>query len=119
VHRDIRALEEAGIPIIRETGIGYSLIKEAAAFITAEKLVSGLTDAVNGTNYSSALYKIKAVMRNAEKDYIENIDERIHVIKVNRPLPLQSGPSAAIILDAIAGKKLIGYSRTSILWAEC
>jgi predicted DNA-binding transcriptional regulator YafY len=120
VYRDMRSLEEAGIPIIGEAGIGYSLMEgyrlppvmftreEATAFITAEKLVSSLTDAVNGTNYSSALYKIKAVMRNAEKDYIEHIDERIQVVKANRPLPLQSGINPLqTILDAIAGKKVM------------
>jgi predicted DNA-binding transcriptional regulator YafY len=56
VYRDIRALLDAGIPIIGSPGIGYSLVQgfklpplmftqaEAIAFLTAEKLVNELTD---------------------------------------------------------------------------
>lgn len=126
VYRDIRSLEEGGIPIIGEAGVGYSLMdgyrlppvmftrEEAMAFITAEKLVAGLTDEVNLSNYSNALYKIKAVLRNAEKEYIETIDDRIQVVKASRPpvLQLQSGINPLqTILNGIAGKKVIrlGY----------
>ena len=56
VYRDISALEEAGVPIIGESGIGYSLAdgyrlppvmftkEEATSFLTAEKLVEKFTD---------------------------------------------------------------------------
>ena len=56
VYRDIRSLEEAGVPLIGEAGIGYSLVdgfrlppilftkEEAMALITAEKLVEKVTD---------------------------------------------------------------------------
>lgn len=56
VYRDIRALEEAGIPIVGNPGVGYSLIEgfklpplmftheEALSFLIAEKLVNELTD---------------------------------------------------------------------------
>lgn len=120
VYRDIRSLEEGGIPIIGEAGVGYSLMEgyrlppvmftreEAMAFITAEKLVGGLTDAANLSNYSNALYKVKAVLRNAEKDYIENIDDRIEVVKLNRPASLQQQVNPLQkILHGIAGKKLM------------
>jgi len=99
VYRDIRSLEEAGIPIIGEAGVGYSLLdgyrlppimftrEEATAFITAEKLVSRLTDDANGRSYSSAMDKVRAVLKTVEKDYLENIDEKIEVIKANRGVP--------------------------------
>lgn len=120
VYRDVRSLEEAGIPIIGEAGVGYSLTEgyrlppvmftreEATAFITAEKLVAGLTDAEHLATYSNALYKVKAVLRLAEKDYIDTIDDRIQVLKVKRPVtdqitinPLQT------ILTALAEKKVV------------
>ena len=56
VYRDIQTLEEAGVPIASESGIGYSLMEgyrlppvmftntEAIAFITAEKLIEKFTD---------------------------------------------------------------------------
>ena len=56
VYRDIQTLIEAGVPILSETGIGYSIMEgyrlppimftreEALAFLTAEKLVQQFTD---------------------------------------------------------------------------
>ena len=120
VYRDIRSLEEAGIPIIGEAGVGYSLVEgyrlppvmfsreEAVAFITAEKLVTKLTDPANGIIYSSALDKVRAVLKTTEKDYLENIDDRIEVIRSNRlpDLNPQHNPLQNI-LKAIAGKSVI------------
>lgn len=92
VYRDIRTLEEAGIPLIGEAGVGYSImdgyklppvmftLEEATAFLTAEKLVEKLTDASTKTAYTSAMYKVRSVLRNTEKDYLENIEEHIQVI---------------------------------------
>ena len=69
-YRDIRALEESGVPIISEAGLGYSLVEgyrlppvmfskeEAIAFLTAEKLIEKFTDAETFQVYSSGLYKI-------------------------------------------------------------
>ncbi|CAM4424651.1 Predicted DNA-binding transcriptional regulator YafY, contains an HTH and WYL domains [Pedobacter westerhofensis] len=120
VYRDIRSLEQGGIPIIGEAGIGYSIMEgyrlppvmfsreEATAFITAEKLVTNLTDAKNGNSYSLALDKIRAVLKTSDKDYLENIDHRIEVVTNNRgpEISLQQN-RLQIILNAIAEKKLM------------
>src|SRR5579863_437530 len=96
VYRDIRTLEEAGIPLIGEAGVGYSIMdgyrlppvmftrEEATAFLTAEKLMEKLTDPSSDENYKSAMYKIRSVLRMAEKDFLENIDGHIEVIKSRR-----------------------------------
>ncbi len=93
VYRDIRTLEQAGIPIIGEAGLGYSLVEgyrlppvmfspeEALAFLTAEKLVAQLTDGPNADNYSSAMFKIKAVLDQDKKDLLQNIGDHIEVFK--------------------------------------
>ncbi len=93
VYRDVKTLEEAGIPLIGEAGVGYSIVDgyrlppvmftrdEAAAFLTAEKMVGKLTDAANGASYSSAMYKIKAVLKNNDKDYLETLENNIEVLK--------------------------------------
>lgn len=123
VYRDIRSLEEGGVPIIGEAGVGYSLVEgyrlppvmftreEAMSFITAGKLVEGLTDAVNLRNYSNALYKVKAVLHSTEKDYLEHMDDRIEVLRVNRPVAqeVQLNPLQTI-LKAIAEKKVMRLS---------
>jgi len=121
VYRDIRSLEEGGIPIIGEAGLGYSLVEgyrlppviftreEATALITAEKLVLSLTDTANGNSYSLALDKIRAVLKTTDKDYLEHIDHRIEVIKNNKRKPelLAQANPLQIILNAIASKKVM------------
>lgn len=90
VYRDIKTLKTAGIPIIGDTGIGYSILegykmppilfneKEAMALLTAEKLIGQVTDKETETFYLSAMTKIKAVLRSSEKDSLESLNESIH-----------------------------------------
>jgi predicted DNA-binding transcriptional regulator YafY len=92
VYRDIRTLELAGIPILGEAGVGYSLMpgyrlppvqfnrKEAMSFVTAEKLISKLTDNATRQAYESALYKIKAVLRSREKELLDDISRHIEFV---------------------------------------
>ena len=93
VYRDMRSLEEAGVPIVGEAGIGYSLMEgyklppvlfskeEALALVTAEKMVDKFTDDATQRNYRSALYKIKAVLRVQEKDLLERVEDSILVLE--------------------------------------
>ena len=118
VYRDIRSLEEAGIPLSGEAGVGYSIMdgyrlppvmftrEEAIAFLTAEKLVEKLTDETNGKNYKSAMYKIRSVLRSAEKDLLEQIDNQIEVLRVNKNSKLD-GNHTESILKAIAEKRVL------------
>jgi len=121
VYRDIRSLEEAGIPLYGEAGIGYSLVEgyrlppvmftpnEAVAFITAEKLMGKFTDASLQQHYTEAMYKIKAVLRGNEKDLLENLENQIivdeKVSNDNAP-----GNTLDILLKAIADKKAINLT---------
>ena len=96
VYRDVKTLEEAGIPLIGEAGVGYSIMdgyrlppvmftrEEATAFMTAEKLMEKLTDPSSDEHYKSAMYKIRSVLRMAEKDFLDNIDGHIEVLKSRR-----------------------------------
>ncbi len=88
-YRDIKALEESGVPIFTEEGKGYSLIEgyilppvmfteqEANALITAEKLVSRNKDKSLTKNHKEAITKVKAVLRYSNKDKAELLSERI------------------------------------------
>ncbi len=92
VYRDIKTLEEAGIPIIGEAGVGYSIMEgyrlppvmftkeEATALLTAEKLVEKLTDASTQEMYKAAMFKIKSVLRLTERDHLENMEQHIEVV---------------------------------------
>ncbi len=89
VYRDIKSLQEAGVPIGSENGIGYFIVEgyrlppvmftedEANALITADKLVQQKNEKSLSKNYTSALIKIKAVLRNQQKEKIELLAERI------------------------------------------
>jgi len=124
VYRDIRTLEEAGIPLAGEAGVGYSIMEgyrlppvmftkeEAIAFLTAEKMVEKLTDPSSVEHYRSAMFKIRSVLRYAEKDLLEDMSAYIEVVEnpylpagENRPVHLQT------ILKSIAAKEVldIGY----------
>jgi predicted DNA-binding transcriptional regulator YafY len=127
VYRDVHALQEAGVPVIGEAGTGYSLMEgyklppvmfnqdEASALLTAAKLMESKSDASSSRYYSSALDKIKAVLRYAEKDHIEEIDEHIAVlqhpaIQYETPAELHIQP----ILKAIAKAAVVEIRYTSI-----
>jgi len=95
VYRDIRALEEAGVPIGAEAGIGYYLMDhyhlppvmftadEASALLFGEKLMEKMSDQKTRENFCSALYKIKAILKPTEKDHLEKLQNRIAVYNFN------------------------------------
>lgn len=88
IYRDIRALEQAGIPILTEEGKGYSLMEhyrlppimftegQANALILAEQLVLKNKDASFIKDYSEAIDKIKAVLKHSIKDKANLLAER-------------------------------------------
>jgi len=92
VYRDIRTLEEAGVPITGEAGIGYSIMRhyhlppvmftkdEVMALLTAEKLATLLTDTTTTNHLNSAMHKIRAVIGNSDKESIETMDDKIAVL---------------------------------------
>ncbi len=75
IYRDIRTLEQAGIPVVTQEGKGYSLLEgyrlppvmftreEAIALLTAEKLASGLTDQLTAQLTGMAMDKLRAASR--------------------------------------------------------
>lgn len=91
IYRDIKALEQAGIPILTEDGKGYSLMEgyrippvmftenEANALITAEQLVLKNRDSSLIKEYTEAINKIKAVLLYSTKEKVELLANRIAV----------------------------------------
>lgn len=88
IYRDIRALEQAGVPILTEEGKGYTLMEgyrvppimfteaQANALILAEQLVLKNKDASFVKDYSEAIEKIKTVLRYSVKDKANLLAER-------------------------------------------
>ena len=90
IYRDIRTLEKSGIPIITEEGKGYSIMEgyhlppvlftedEANALITVEQLASKNKDQSLSENVSSAIEKIKAILRYSQKGNADLLADRIY-----------------------------------------
>lgn len=127
VYRDVNTLNEAGVPIIGEAGVGYSIaegyrlppvmftVEEATAFLTAEKLIEKLTDKKTFSIYQTALFKIKAILRSSEKDYIDNLQDHIAVLE-RHYLPRNEKESSYIqeILNCIVQKNVAAINYAAI-----
>ncbi|AUP80552.1 helix-turn-helix transcriptional regulator [Flavivirga eckloniae] len=80
IYRDIKALEQSGVPVLTEEGKGYTLMdgykvppvmfteSQANALILAEQLVLKNKDASFIKDYSEAIDKIKSILRYSTKD---------------------------------------------------
>jgi predicted DNA-binding transcriptional regulator YafY len=91
VYRDIRTLEEAGVPIIGEAGKGYSLAQgyrvppvmfteqEINALLTAQQYLNKGADKSVYNDLTNIATKIKAIIRYSEKEKAEKLQERIRV----------------------------------------
>jgi predicted DNA-binding transcriptional regulator YafY len=89
IYRDIKALEQAGVPILTEEGKGYSIMEgyrlppvmftesEANALITAEQLILKNKDASFVKEYTAAIEKIKSVLQFNTKDKANLLSNRI------------------------------------------
>ena len=88
IYRDIRALEQADVPILTEDGKGYSLMEgyrvppvmfteaQANALITAEQLVVNNKDISFVKHYTEAIEKIKSVLKYSIQDKANLLSER-------------------------------------------
>ena len=119
VYRDVKTLEEAGIPIIGEAGVGYSIMdgyrlppvmftrEEATAFLTAEKFVEKLTDVSTLEHYKSAMYKIRSILKTPEKTLLEEIDSSIEVFKSHNQVNTDNKDYIQTLLNCIGKKYMI------------
>jgi len=91
VYRDVKALVEQGIPVSFETGRGYFVVPgyflppvafnsdEANALLLMESVVHAFTDKSIQVHYSNALQKVKAVLRNSQKEKLEQLTQHIQL----------------------------------------
>jgi predicted DNA-binding transcriptional regulator YafY len=97
VYRDIAALAEAGVPILGEAGVGYSIMKgyhlppvhftveEATALITASVLIDRFADRSLMSSMTSALEKIRAVLPPDQQDHIARLESRMSLPESSQP----------------------------------
>lgn len=109
VYRDIRSLEESGVPIGAEAGVGYFLMdnyslppimfthEEASALLFGEKLMEQMSDESMKQNFVSSIYKIKAILKPSEKEHLEKLYNTVAVFNRNS----RNGESNSLFLSEI------------------
>lgn len=120
IYRDMVALGEAGIPIISEAGVGYSLVKgyhlppvmftaeEASALSIGGKLVEHLTDASLRKEMESALLKIRSVLPRERQDYLDRLERSIAIVSHNAATtPRLSSQTLTPIQRALAERRVL------------
>ncbi len=122
VYRDIKALNEQGIPVSFEPHRGYFIVngyflqpvsfstEEANALLLMESIVSAFADKSIHQHYSAALTKIKSVLRTTQKDSVEQLAANI---KLQVPeCFVQNFEYLTRIQQAISSRKIleIGYT---------
>ncbi len=121
IYRDIAALGEAGVPILAETGIGYSLMKgyllppvnfseqEAYALSTGVMLAQRMTTHSYNEKMQSALDKIKAVLPNEAKHRLELLANGMATPQANHP----QQADLSVLQQAIARQQLLTFEYLS------
>jgi predicted DNA-binding transcriptional regulator YafY len=117
IYRDVKTLENAGIPVVGEAGSGYSLMEgyklppvmftkqEVLSFITAEKLMETFSHQSLGNHYRSAMEKLRSVLKYSDKNLIQHIEKQIDIYNYQ---PQTGEPIKNVIptiLESIAEKR--------------
>ncbi len=117
VYRDVKALCEGGIPVSFEPLKGYFIVQgyflppvsftteEANALLLMERMVRGFADNSIHQHYSTALHKIKSVLRSSQKESIEWLDQNIKFQLP--PCVANDFDYLAVLQNAIAAKHAI------------
>lgn len=119
VYRDIKALDEAGVPIIGEAGVGYSVMEgyrlppilftkeEASAILLGAKFVQRFTDRADRRSFDAAMFKVKAVLRSSDKEYVEQLDSRIAIQAGPIPIENDAELHMSIIRQALVEQRIL------------
>lgn len=90
--RDIKSLIETGVPIGGDAGDGYFIVdgyhlppvvfnkEEAAAILLGAKMLERNADNQVMQHFSEAMFKIKAVLKYRDKEFLENLENSISVL---------------------------------------
>lgn len=91
VYRDLAALGEAGVPIVAEAGVGYSLMRgyhmppvmfteeEAAALFVSGEVTEQVADESLRSALRSALLKVKSVLPKERHDFLNRLQPAVGV----------------------------------------
>ena len=119
VYRDIKALNEQGVPISFEPSKGYFIVNgffvppvaftsdEANALLLMESVVYAFTDKSVQKHYSNAVEKIKAVLKYSQKEKLEKLNTQV---KLQLPPCFQNDYEyLSVLQEAISAMAIIMF----------
>lgn len=122
IYRDIRALEEGGVPICAEAGIGYYIMKgyhlppvmftkdEARSLLMAGKILEKNSDKGVSEHFQGALTKVRAVLNDEIKEELEDLEEHIVVNPFGYQQPtLSENPVLLLLKSALSSQNTIKF----------
>jgi predicted DNA-binding transcriptional regulator YafY len=119
VYRDVKAIEESGVPVIGEAGSGYTIMEgyrlppvmftqeEAAALLLGGMMAEQRTDASVKKHIGAAMFKIKAVLRSGDKDHVDQLEDHVAIIQPRNNIDESSGQHLAALQKTIVDKRVI------------
>ncbi len=130
VYRDVKALDESGVPVIGEAGSGYTIMEgyrlppvmftqeEASALLLGAKLAEQFTDGSIKRHFHAALFKIKAVLRSPDKEYVDSLTEHIEIISRYPPDSDSAQQHLSLLQQAVVHKHILQIQYRSNLKEE-
>jgi predicted DNA-binding transcriptional regulator YafY len=130
VYRDVKALDESGVPVIGEAGSGYTIMEgyrlppvmftqeEASALLLGAKLAEQFTDGSINRHFHAALFKIKAVLRSPDKEYVDSLTEHIEILSRYSPDSDSPQQYLSLLQQAVVHKKVVDIHYRSNLKEE-
>jgi len=117
VYRDIAALGEAGVPIIAEAGVGYSLMQgyhvppimftetETAALFMSGEITEQFGDDSLKKSLAGALLKVRAALPEGHKNYVSRLNGSMEVW--GRPSGFKDEHSLMPVQEAVVRRRCI------------
>ncbi len=124
IYRDLKALEDAGVPIITEEGKGFSIMEgyrlppimftedEANALLTAELIIQSSKDSSLIKKFSEVILKVKAVMPNKILRKSERLELKMGITNTY----IDNSPKSKYLLEI--QKALVDYLVLNITYTN-
>lgn len=119
IYRDMRSLEQAGIPIYGEAGTGYSLTEgyklpptsftpeEILSLAASEKLMQKFVDPDMFRHFTTAIGKVRSYLRYSEKSSIMVLEENMWMSSPSAMFNENVPDALSILFEAISNRKIV------------
>lgn len=126
IYRDMRSLEQAGIPIYGEAGSGYSLTEgyklpptsftqeEILSLAASEKLMQKFVDPNMCRHFTTAIGKIRSYLRYSDKSNIMVLEENMWMSSPSALFNEKVPDALSVLFEAIAARKIVAMAYRAV-----